>query len=86
MNGEELYALLQELPDDFITEAVVPYRKRRISLRVIIPAIAACATVLIARIPAFLVQSFQFLMAFISFPYMNLFNLIFHFRDHSVST
>lgn len=48
MNGEELYALLQELPDDFITEAVVPYRKRRISLRVIIPAIAACLAVVIA--------------------------------------
>lgn len=48
MNGEELYALLQDLPDDFITEAVVPYRKRRISLRVIIPAIAACLAVVIA--------------------------------------
>lgn len=48
MNGEELYALLQDLPDDFITETVVPYRKRRISLRVIIPAIAACLAVVIA--------------------------------------
>lgn len=48
MNGEELYALLQDLPDDFITEAVVPYRKRRISLHVIIPAIAACLAVIIA--------------------------------------
>ena len=48
MNGEELYALLQDLPDDFITEAVVPYRKHRISLRVIIPAIAACLAVVIA--------------------------------------
>ena len=48
MNGEELYALLQDLPDDFITETVVPYRKHRISLRVIIPAIAACLAVVIA--------------------------------------
>lgn len=48
MNGEKLYELLQELPDEFITEAAGPHHKRRIAWRVMIPAIAACFAVIIA--------------------------------------
>ena len=48
MNGEKLYELLQDLPDEFITEAAVPHRRRRISMLAVIPAIAACLAVVIA--------------------------------------
>lgn len=48
MNANELYKLLGDLPDDYVTAAAGTHRQSRISLHVIIPAIAACFVLLIA--------------------------------------
>ena len=48
MNADELYTLLNDLPDDYVTAAAGTHRHSRRPLYVIVPAVAACITLLIA--------------------------------------
>ena len=48
MNADELYTLLNDLPDDYVTAAAGTHRQSRRPPYVIVPAVAACITLLIA--------------------------------------
>ncbi len=48
MNADERYALLNDLPDDYVTAAAGTHRQSRRPLYMIVPAVAACITLLIA--------------------------------------
>ena len=48
MNADELYTLLNDLPDDYVTAAAGTHRQSRRTLYLMIPALAACITLVIA--------------------------------------
>ncbi|MBP0966007.1 MAG: hypothetical protein J5722_00085 [Oscillospiraceae bacterium] len=48
MNADLLYTLLNDLPDDYITAAAGTHKQSRRPLYMIVPALAACITLLIA--------------------------------------
>lgn len=48
MNADALYTLLNDLPDDYITAAAGTHKQSRRPLYMIVPALAACITLLIA--------------------------------------
>ncbi len=48
MKADELYTLLNDLPDDYVTQAAGTHRQSRKAIYIVIPALAACITLLIA--------------------------------------
>ena len=48
MKADELYTLLNDLPDDYVTAAAGTHTQSRRPLYLIVPALAACITLLIA--------------------------------------
>ena len=48
MNANELYSLLNDLPDDYVTAAAGTHKQSRKPLYVMIPALAACIVLLLA--------------------------------------